>query len=126
METNIVEFIQKYYVIEKRVGDIYLRDIFDTGNKESYIIDITPNVKFFWGRAKNVTGLNLYLKEYNHLPKIIREVFRSKKTVDFYSFIKEEEGDFVIPIKYIKEEFPNLYGEQVQRIISENTTDNQV
>jgi|SRR6056300_49995 len=126
METNIVEFIQKYYVIEKRVGDIYLRDIFDVGNKESYVIDITPNVKFFWGRAKNVTGLNLYLKEYNHLPKIIREVFRSKKTVDFYSFIKEEEGDFVIPIKYIKEEFPNLYGEQVQRIISENTTDNQV
>jgi hypothetical protein len=126
METNIVEFIQKYYVIEKRVGDIYLRDIFDTGNKESYIIDITPNVKFFWGRAKNVTGLNLYLKEYNHLPKIIREVFRSKKTVDFYSFIKEEEGDFVIPIKYIKDEFPNLYGEQVQRIISENTTNNQV
>jgi hypothetical protein len=126
METNIVEFIQKYYVIEKRVGDIYLRDIFDAGNKESYVIDITPNVKFFWGRAKNVTGLNLYLKEYNHLPKIIREVFRSKKTVDFYSFIKEEEGDFVIPIKYIKEEFPNLYGEQVQRIISENTTDNQV
>jgi len=126
METNIVEFIQKYYVIEKRVGDIYLRDIFDVGNKESYVIDITPNVKFFWGRAKNVTGLNLYLKEYNHLPKIIREVFRSKKTVDFYSFIKEEEGDFVIPIKYIKDEFPNLYGEQVQRIISENTTDNQV
>jgi hypothetical protein len=126
METNIVEFIQKYYVIEKRVGDIYLRDIFDVGNEESYVIDITPNVKFFWGRAKNVTGLNLYLKEYNHLPKIIREVFRSKKTVDFYSFIKEEEGDFVIPIKYIKEEFPNLYGEQVQRIISENTTDNQV
>ena len=126
METNIVEFIQKYYVIEKRVGDIYLRDIFDAGTKESYVIDITPNVKFFWGRAKNVTGLNLYLKEYNHLPKIIREVFRSKKTVDFYSFIKEEEGDFVIPIKYIKEEFPNLYGEQVQRIISENTTDNQV
>jgi hypothetical protein len=126
METNIVEFIQKYYVIEKRVGDIYLRDIFDVGNKESYVIDITPNVKFFWGRAKNVTGLNLYLKEYNHLPKIIREVFRSKKTVDFYSFIKEEEGDFVIPIKYIKDEFPNLYGEQVQRIISENTTNNQV
>ena len=126
METNIVEFIQKYYVIEKRVGDIYLRDIFDVGNEESYVIDITPNVKFFWGRAKNVTGLNLYLKEYNHLPKILREVFRSKKTVDFYSFIKEEEGDFVIPIKYIKEEFPNLYGEQVQRIISENTTDNQV
>jgi len=126
METNIIEFIQKYYVIEKRVGDIYLRDIFDNGNKESYIIDITPKVKFFWGRAKNVTGLNLYLKEYKHLPKIIREVFRCKKTIDFYSFIKEEEGDFVIPIKYIKDEFPNLYGEQVQRIISENTTKNNI
>ena len=126
METNIVEFIQKYYVIEKRVGDIYLRDIFDAGNKESYVIDITPNVKFFWGRAKNVTGLNLYLKEYNHLPKIIREVFRSKKTVDFYSFIKEEEGDFVIPIKYIKDEFPNLYGERLQRIISENTAKDNI
>lgn len=122
MENSIVEFIQKYYVIEKRVGDIYLRDIFDNGNTECYIVDITPHVKFFWGRAKNVTGLNLYLKEYNHLPKIIREVFRDKKTIDFYKFIKEEEGNFVIPIKHVKDEFPNLYGERLQRIISENIT----
>ncbi len=60
MENIIAEFIQKYYVIEKRFGDIYLRDIFDNGNNECYVFDITPQVKFFWGRAKNVTGLNLY------------------------------------------------------------------
>ena len=75
MEEKIIEFIQRYYVIEKRVGDIYLRDMFDKGDKETYMFDITPDVKFFWGKAKKVTGVNLYSKEYNHIPKIIREVF---------------------------------------------------
>ena len=126
MEEKIIEFIQRYYIIEKRANDVYLRDIFDTGDKETYVIDITPNVKFFWGRASKVTGINLYSKEYNHLPKIIREVFRGKQTIDFYKFLKDESKDLIITIKEIKEEFPNLYGEQLQRIISENTTKDKV
>jgi hypothetical protein len=126
MEEKIIEFIQRYYVIEKRVGDIYLRDMFDKGDKETYMFDITPDVKFFWGKAKKVTGVNLYSKEYNHIPKIIREVFRELRTIDFYKFLKNETDDIIIQIKEIKEEFPNLYGESLQRIISENTTKDKV
>lgn len=126
MERQLIDFIQRYYVIEKRGNDVFLRDIFESGQKDLDKIEITPKVLFFWGRAKNVTGVNLYSKDYTYIKKIIREVFREKNTIEFYEFLIKDFTDVIIPIREIKHEFPNLYGEQLQRIISENTSDPEV
>ena len=58
--------------------------------------------------------------------KIIREVFRSKQSIDFYNFMvneiheQEEWEGLVIPLKDLKHEFPNLYGDNINGIILEN------
>jgi len=123
MESHVMDFISRYYVIEKRVNDIYIRDIFEGSDLDTDMIDITPRVKFFWGRAKKITGINLYSKDYSHLLNIIRKVFRDIQTIDFYNFLtKNQKDDIILQLKDVKDEFPNLYGEQLQRIISENTT----
>ena len=74
MEKNIIDFIQRYYTFEiSENKKIYLRDIFED-NSEEHIFDITSKVKFIWGRAKQVTGVDLRNKEYTHIQKIIREI----------------------------------------------------
>ena len=85
-------------------------------------IDITSKVSFQWGKAQVITGVNLYSKEYIHTQKIIKEVFRDKQSMNFYTFLINESENITIPLKDIKFEFPKLYGEQVRRIISENIT----
>lgn len=130
METNIVNFIKKYYTLEVN-GDkeIFLRDIFEDNEEISLSVDINSKVKFIWGRAKNITGVDLRNKEYTHIQKIIREIFRSKQSLDFYKFMINEIRDIefgkgnkglVIPLKDVQHEFPNLYGDNVIKIIAEN------
>ena len=134
MEKNIIDYIQRYYTFEiSENKKIYLRDIFED-NSEEHIFDITSKVKFIWGRAKQVTGVDLRNKEYTHIQKIIREIFRSNQSIDFYSFmvdeIRETETEkyskgLAIPLKDLKHEFPFLYGDKVNNIISENTKKNE-
>ena len=133
MEKNIVNFIQKYYSIEINGNkQIFLRDIFED-DSETYSIEITDKVEFIWGRAKSVTGVDLQNKEYTYIQKIIKEVFRSKQSMDFYEFMLNEIREverinqhkgLVIPLKEIKYEFPNLYGDNLGKIISENNKKN--
>ena len=111
MEKNIVNFIQKYYSIEINGNkQIFLRDIFED-DSETYSIEITDKVEFIWGRAKSVTGVDLQNKEYTYIQKIIKEVFRSKQSMDFYEFMLNEIREverinqhkgLVIPLKEIK------------------------
>lgn len=135
MERNIINFIQKYYSIEINGNkQIFLRDIFED-DSDTYPIKISDNVQFIWGRAKKVTGMDLLNKEFIHIQKIIREVFRSKQSIDFYEFMlceigeieqKDKHKGLIIPLKDIKHEFPNLYGDNVNEIISENKKKNEL
>lgn len=127
MEKNVINFIQRYYTFEINSSkEIFLRDVFED-NIETHTVDINSRVKFVWGRAKSVTGVDLRNKEFTHIQKIIREVFRSKQSVDFYNFMvneiheQEEGGGVIIPLKDLQYEFPNLYGNNVNNIILENT-----
>lgn len=130
MEKNIIDFIQRFYVIESNhKNELFIRDIFEDST-ENYLIEITPKVKFIWGKAQNITGVNLWNKEYTYIQKIIREVFRSKQSISFYKFIIDESHysnykGVTIPLKMIKDEFPNLYGEKLEKIITENTKKNE-
>ena len=126
IEKNVINFIQRYYTFEiKGNKEIYLRDVFED-NVETHTVDINSRVKFVWGRAKNVTGVDLRNKEFTHIQKIIREVFRSKQSIDFYNFMvneiheQEEWEGLVIPLNDLKHEFPNLYGDNINGIILEN------
>ena len=126
MEKNVINFIQRYYTFEINSSkEIFLRDVFED-NTETHTVDINSRVKFVWGRAKNVTGVDLRNKEFTHIQKIIREVFRSKQSIDFYNFMvneiheQEEWGGIVIPLKDLQCEFPNLYGNNLGKIITEN------
>tara|TARA_R110000803_G_scaffold45238_7_gene95349 strand:- start:6 stop:374 length:369 start_codon:yes stop_codon:yes gene_type:complete len=120
MEYNMIEFIRKSYVITKHNDLITIRDVFEQNPVNT--IDITSKVSFQWGKAQVITGVNLYSKEYIHTQKIIKEVFRDKQSMNFYTFLINESENITIPLKDIKFEFPKLYGEQVRRIISENIT----
>jgi len=130
MEKNIIDFIQRFYVIERNYkNELYIRDIFED-SIQNYVIEITPKVKFIWGKAQNVTGVNLWNKEYSHIQKIIREVFRDKQSIGFYKFIideahQEDYKNITIPLKMVKNEFPNLYGEELEKIITKNIKKNE-
>lgn len=117
-------FISEFYMLKCYPKQpIYIVDVFEDKNKnEQIIIDISSDVKFIWGNAFRVTGINLYRKDLKEISQIIREVFRDSKSMDFYKFLKEEKVNLNIPLKTVKEEFPSLYGDKLQEIISKNTT----
>lgn len=117
-------FISEFYMLKCHPKQpIYIVDVFEDKNKnEQIIIDISSDVKFIWGNAFRVTGINLYRKDLKEISQIIREVFRDSKSMDFYKFLKEEKVNLNIPLKTVKEEFPSLYGDKLQEIISKNTT----
>lgn len=119
-------FIQQSYKVKCGANHVHLMDIFEGGKKQPMVIDITDKVKFIWGKAYDITSVNLYSKDLNHIPKIIREVFRDPKSLDFYRFLINERVDIHIPIKDIKYEFPSLYGDRLQDIISKNITKDNV
>lgn len=114
-------FIQQSYHLQSTGGQIFLLDVFENKNKEPIIVDITQKVKFIWGKAYDIIGLNLYEKDLNHITNIIREVFRDPRSLDFYKFLMDEKEVVNIPLKDVKEEFPSLYGSRLQEIITKNS-----
>lgn len=123
MEESVLKFIKEFYRIAySKNGDIFIMDVFESQKVKGTILDITPKVKFVWGQAFNITQINLYRKDNNNLPNIIREVFRDKRSMDFYKFLTDNKEVLKIPLREVKEEFPSLYGQRLQEIISKNTT----
>lgn len=117
-----MKFIKEFYHINCKGGELFLIDVFEPTKFKGTMLDITPKVKFVWGRAFDITQINLYRKENNQLPNIIREVFRDARSLDFYKFLTQNKELITIPLREVKEEFPSLYGERLQEIISKNTT----
>ena len=115
-------FIQQSYCLQSTGSQIFLLDVFEKKKNEPTMIDITQKVKFIWGKAFDITAINLYKKDLNHVPTIIREVFRDERSLDFYKFLINEREVINIPLRDVKDEFPGLYGNRLQEIISKNTT----
>lgn len=115
----LIHFIKNFYVIEYKVhptyGDdqIIIRDAYEptkvTGNIIPITLDKNVNVTFLWNNSKRITEVDLYQKSINDLPGRVMKIFRHKRTMDFYDFLKEERIDIVIPICDIPEEFPLLF-----------------
>jgi len=118
LEYKMIEFIRKSYVITKGYDMIIIRDIFE--QSPANIIQITTKVLFQWGKAQVITGVNPYSKEYTHTQRIIKEIFRDEKSMNFYRFLSNETENVTIPLKDIKIEFPTLYSDRVINLISEN------
>lgn len=111
----ILIFIGNYYVIERLRGVIMIHDIFESKDKYGQmVIEITPNVSFYWGRAKKVTGLDLYHKDNLGLRQMIIDIFRDERSIDFYSFLRNEGDDnMIFRLSEVKEEFPKLYNNEL-------------
>jgi hypothetical protein len=115
-----MSFIQNFYQIYSSGNEIFIIDIFENKKSQPIIIEITTNVKFVWGKLYDITNINLYDKNFKHLPTIIREVFREERSLDFFKFLINQKQIITIPLRDIKEEFPNLYGEKLRTIISKS------
>jgi len=122
MEQALMLFIQQSYHLQSTGSQIFLLDVFEKKKNEPTMIDITQKVKFIWGKAFDITAINLYKKDLSHIPTIIREVFRDERSLDFYKFLINEREVINIPLRDVKDEFPGLYGNRLQEIISKNTT----
>lgn len=120
MEYLLIRFIQNYYQIHSSGSKIIIIDVFENKITQPMIIEITESVSFVWGKAFDITSINPYEKNYSFLPNIIRQIFRDKRTLDFYKFLIKENQIVTIRLSEIKEEFPKLYDERLQTIISES------
>lgn len=120
MDNVVFEFIRKFYIVRYSNKNILLTDINESKLTNGSIIDISTNIKFIWNRANYITGIDIYRKDISYVPGVIMEVFRSKKTMDFFRFLSFNNEDVSIPMNYIKEEFPLLYGEKLNEIIIKN------
>lgn len=122
MEDAVMKFIKEFYHINCTGGELFLIDVFESNKSKGTLLDITPKVKFVWGKAFDITQINLYRKDNNFLPNIIREVFRDARSLDFYKFLTDNREVITIPLREVKDEFPSLYGNRLQEIISKNIT----
>ncbi len=129
LEELVIDFIKRYYVVEygnRPTPYIVLRDTFEYEGVEGVHIDIlTKNngsVFFLWRNGYHVTGIDLYHKNNEALPALIKKIFKQEKTLDFFKFLTNENIKIIIPLHDIKEEFPGLYGPGYDKIISGHFT----
>lgn len=117
IKSALIDYIKEMYVIEYMLEpqtNIIIRHMFEKRDKKFIMIPVTSgknvNVNFIWGKAKDVCAIDLYHKNFNDMPGKIMKIFRDKRSLNFYDFLIENNENVVIPLTWISEEFPVLFG----------------
>lgn len=108
----VITYIKLYYVLYYHRGKIVICDQYENNriDKDHQVIPITRDSEFVWGKAIEVTGLNLWAKDNQMMAQKIIEKFRHPKTLDFFKYVRDyTNSKVIIKLSEISEEFPALY-----------------
>lgn len=119
----IKNYVKNYFVVvyDPRKLAIIFCDEFDGVAKNEFssaeIINIGSfernTIVLFWGKIKDMTGLNYYQKEhYLETTKFFKELIKDPKVKDLFKILISENTPVCLNISEIIEEFPLLYSDE--------------
>ena len=126
-EEAILDYIKRFYVIDcqpNRDGGfiIVLRDTLESIVKGEQVVDIISSgvrkVVFYWGNIHKYITIDMYHADNYRLASLIKKIFMHRRSLSFYDFLLNEQTRVVIELNQVKDEFPRLYGEEFDSIIS--------